>query len=106
MAVRIRLSRAGRKGVPVFRLVVVDSRVKRDGKVLANLGTYDALNRRVVQFHEELLSSWVQKGAQLTDSAKKIHKLFKQDGIYIAPARKLVRTPVSIARVEEVEITE
>jgi small subunit ribosomal protein S16 len=95
MAVRIRLSRAGRKGVPFFRLVAVDSRVKRDGKVLANLGTYDALNGRVIQFHEDLYAQWVSKGAQITDSAKKIHLLFKKSGIYTAPVKQRVRKTVS-----------
>lgn len=83
MAVKIRLSRAGRKGIPMYRLVAADSRVKRDGKILANVGTYDALNGRVVQFHEDIYTAWVQKGAQVTDSAKKIHKLFKKNGIYV-----------------------
>jgi small subunit ribosomal protein S16 len=95
MAVRIRLSRAGRKGVPFFRLVAVDSRVKRDGKVLANLGTYDALNGRVIQFHEDLYTQWISKGAQLTDSAKKIHLLFKKNGIYVAPVKQRVRKTMS-----------
>jgi small subunit ribosomal protein S16 len=95
MAVRIRLSRAGRKSVPMYRLIAVDSRAKRDGKVLANLGTYDALKGRIVQFHEELLTSWVQKGAQLTDSASKLYKLFKKNGIYVAPIIQRVRKTVS-----------
>lgn len=106
MAVHIRLSRAGRKGVPVYRLVAVDSRVKRDGKVLANLGTYDALNGRVIQFHDDLLNSWVQKGALLTDSAKKVHKLFKKNGIYIAPAKKVSHSRVVSAITEEAQIAE
>lgn len=105
MAVRIRLTRAGRTGVPMYRLVAVDSRVKRDGKVLANLGTYDALHGRVIQFHDELLTSWLQKGALLTDSAKKIHKLFKKNGIYIAPERKVVRRMVS-TKVDEAQVAE
>ena len=106
MAVHIRLSRAGRKGVPVYRLVAVDSRVKRDGKVLANLGTYDALNGRIIQFHDDLLNSWVQKGALLTDSAKKVHKLFKKNGIYIAPAKKVSHSRVASAITEEAQIAE
>jgi small subunit ribosomal protein S16 len=86
MAVHIRLSRAGRKDVPFFRIVVVDSRVKRDGKVLANIGTYDALKGRIVQFHDDICTEWISKGAQFTDSARKIHRLFKKEGIYTAPS--------------------
>lgn len=103
MAVHIRLSRAGRKGIPVYRLVAVDSRVKRDGKVLANLGTYDALNGRIIQFHDELLNSWVQKGALLTDSAKKVHKLFKKNGVYIAPVKKNVSNSIVSTKKEEAQ---
>ncbi|RTL05925.1 30S ribosomal protein S16 [Candidatus Dependentiae bacterium] len=103
MAVHIRLSRAGRKGIPMYRLVAVDSRVKRDGKVLANLGTYDALNGRILQFHDELLNAWVQKGALLTDSAKKVHKLYKKDGIYTAPVKKIVINTIVSTTKEEAQ---
>jgi small subunit ribosomal protein S16 len=87
MAVRIRLSRVGKKHVPFFCVVAVDSRVKRDGKILADIGTYDVLNGRIVTFHEDRYNEWVAKGALPTDSAKKIHNLFKKTGIYVAPAK-------------------
>jgi small subunit ribosomal protein S16 len=90
MSVHIRLSRIGKKHVPFFRVVAVDSRVKRDGKVLDNLGTYDGLNGRVVQFHEDLLNKWVSVGALLTDSAAKVVKLYKKNGIYVAPVKAVV----------------
>ena len=79
MAVRIRLSRIGKKHIPFFRVVAVDSRRKRDGAVLANIGTYDALNSKVIKFHEELYQEWISKGALPTDSAKKIYQLFKKE---------------------------
>ena len=71
MAVKIRLSRVGRKHVPFFRIVAVDSRAKRDGKCLSIIGTYDVLKNKIVQFSEEVYNDWVSKGAQPTDSAKK-----------------------------------
>ena len=88
MAVRIRLSRIGKKHVPFFRVVAVDSRKKRDGEVLANIGTYDVINRRIVQFHEEIYNEWLSKGALPSDSARKIHRLYKKEGIVVPPVRK------------------
>lgn len=101
MAVRIRLSRIGKKHVPFFRLVAVDSRKKRDGQVLANIGTYDVLNRRIVQFHEDIYNEWLSKGALPTDSARKMHNLYKKTGLYIAPARQSVARPERVDEVSE-----
>jgi small subunit ribosomal protein S16 len=90
MAVRIRLSRIGKKHVPFFRVVAIDSRKKRDGQVLANIGTYDVLNRRIVQFHEEIYNDWLSKGALPSDSARKIHRLYKKEGIVVPEPRQIV----------------
>ena len=78
MAVRIRLSRAGKKKVPFHRIVVVDGRDKRDGASLETLGTYDGLNTTVVNFDEAGYLAWINKGAQPTDTAKKVYKLYKK----------------------------
>lgn len=78
MAVKIRLSRVGKKHVPFYRIVAVDSRKKRDGECLENLGTYDAHNHTLVQFHAERIAYWVSKGAVMTDSVRKINRLHKK----------------------------
>ena len=78
MAVKIRLSRIGKKHVPFFRIIAIDSRKKRDGAYLENLGTYDVLNNTFVQFHEERINDWVAKGAVVTDSVKKLQRTYKQ----------------------------
>ena len=41
MAVKIRLTRLGKKKAPFYRIVVADSRNKRDGRVIEEIGTYD-----------------------------------------------------------------
>ena len=41
MAVKIRLRRMGQKKAPFYRIVVADSRCKRDGRCIAEIGTYD-----------------------------------------------------------------
>jgi small subunit ribosomal protein S16 len=83
MAVKIRLARIGKKHCPFYRLVAVDSRQKRDGAFLDNLGTYDVVNSRVVRFEEELYNAWLGKGAQVTPSAEKIHRMYKKDGLFM-----------------------
>jgi small subunit ribosomal protein S16 len=88
MAVKIRLSRIGTINRPFYRLVATDARNKRDGEVLANVGTFDPINGEVVQFHEEIYNAWLAKGAIATDSAKKVYRLYKKAG------KKAVSTPV------------
>ena len=78
MAVTLRLSRIGKKHVPFFRIVAVDSRKKRDGECLAVLGTYDVLKTKLVNFDEQGIQAWIDKGARVSDSVKKIIKLNKQ----------------------------
>jgi small subunit ribosomal protein S16 len=80
MAVKIRLSRIGTTNRPFYRIIAVDSRSKRDGAVLANVGTYDPLNGSVITFCEDIYQAWLSKGAIATDSAKKIYNVFKKAG--------------------------
>lgn len=82
MAVKIRLSRIGKKKVPFFRIVAIDSRRKRDGAFLDNIGTYDVLKGSVVTFHEDLYLSWIAKGAVVTDSAKKVYRLYRANSAH------------------------
>ncbi|MEJ7621100.1 MAG: 30S ribosomal protein S16 [Aquificaceae bacterium] len=74
MALRIRVSRYGRKHHPIYRLVVADARAPRDGKVVDVIATYDPINKRLIEVKEEKLKEWLQKGAELTDRAKAILK--------------------------------
>ena len=75
MAVRIRFSRIGKKKMPVYRIVAVDGRKKRDGAVLENLGTYNPISHEIVQFRTERINAWVEKGAVISDAVKKVYKL-------------------------------
>lgn len=79
MPVKIRLSRVGKKHTPFYRVVAVDSRKKRDGASLAIIGTYDPLKTSIIKFDEETYTNWIKKGAQPTDSAKKVYRLFKKN---------------------------
>lgn len=77
MAVRLRLSRVGRKGLPFYRIVAIDSRKARDGEALDILGTYNALNGEILNFNINKIDSWVKKGAQMLDNVKRLYKKAK-----------------------------
>lgn len=73
MAVRIRLKRMGAKKRPFYRLVVADARSARDGRVIESLGHYDPLAEpSVIKVDEEKAISWLNKGAQPSDAARRL----------------------------------
>ena len=79
MAVKIRLKRMGKKAVPFYRLVVVDSRWRRDGKSIADVGWYDPCKQPAQKsFKEEEIYKWLESGAQLSETVK---SMLKKEGI-------------------------
>ena len=73
MAVRIRLTRKGRKKEPFYRIVVADSVAPRDGKFLDILGTYDPMqNPAAVTIDNEKLDAWVKRGAKPTETVESL----------------------------------
>lgn len=79
MAVKIRLKRMGQKKAPFYRIVVADSRSPRDGRFIAEVGTYDpTVEPSAVKVDEEEAKKWLATGAQPTDT---VARLFKQAGI-------------------------
>lgn len=79
MAVKIRLRRMGKKRAPFYRIVVADSRTKRDGVAIAEIGTYDPnVEPAAVQVNEEEAKKWLANGAQPTEV---VARLFKNAGI-------------------------
>ena len=79
MAVKIRLTRMGKKKNPLYRIVVADSRNARDGKVIDEIGTYDPnTDPSTFKIDEEKAKKWLQNGAQPTEV---VGKLFKLAGI-------------------------
>jgi len=73
MATRIRLQRHGKKGKAFFHLVAADSRAKRDGKFIEKLGTYNPVaNPAVIDINFENTLAWVQKGAEMSETARAI----------------------------------
>ncbi|MDO4519196.1 MAG: 30S ribosomal protein S16 [Eubacteriales bacterium] len=76
MAVKIRLRRMGQKKAPFYRIIVADSRSKRDGRCIAEIGTYDpSAEPSVFNVDEEAAKTWLANGAQPTDTVAKLLKI-------------------------------
>lgn len=68
MSVRIRLARTGKRHQPSYRIIVADSRAKRDGRFIEILGQYNPLaNPAQANYSEERLKYWLSQGAQMSD---------------------------------------
>ena len=71
--VKIRLTRLGSHKKPFYRVIVTDSRTRRDGPFIEILGTYDPLKEpSEIKLDLEKAKSWLQKGARPTDTARKL----------------------------------
>ena len=75
MAVKIRLRRMGQKKAPFYRIIVADSRSPRDGKFIAEIGTYDPnVEPAAVKVDEEEAKKWLANGAQPTEVVSRLFK--------------------------------
>jgi small subunit ribosomal protein S16 len=75
MAVHIRLSRAGAKKRPFYRLVVADHRAPRGGRFLENIGTYDpSKNPGLFVVDRARLDFWTGLGAQTSETVTRLIK--------------------------------
>jgi small subunit ribosomal protein S16 len=73
--VALRLTRKGSKDRPYYKIVAVDSRKRRDGRYIEQLGTYDPLEEGVnYSLDLERVDSWIGKGAQPSVTVNSIIK--------------------------------
>jgi len=94
----IRLTRAGAKNRPFFRMVAADSRRQRDGRFLEILGHYNPLTQPFeLVIHKAKVEAWLAKGAQPSEQAA---SLLKRVGISLHPpkAAKTASAEVTAAR--------
>ena len=76
MAVKIRLRRMGQKKAPFYRIIVADSRSPRDGRFIAEIGTYDPnTDPSTFKINEEEAKKWLANGAQPTEVVNKLFKV-------------------------------
>ncbi len=76
MAVKIRLKRMGKIRAPFYRVVVADSRTKRDGRAIEEIGIYHPTeNPSVIKIDSERAQYWLGVGAQPTEQVLALLKL-------------------------------
>jgi small subunit ribosomal protein S16 len=75
MATRIRLARVGSKKNPIYRVVVADARSPRDGRFIEIVGRYNPqTSPSTIDLDGDKIRDWVSKGAQPSDSVKRLMK--------------------------------
>ncbi|MEM6298770.1 MAG: 30S ribosomal protein S16 [Bacteroidota bacterium] len=75
MAVRIRLARRGRKKLPLYDVVVADSRAPRDGRFIEKIGSYNPhTSPATIKLDEDRALTWVMNGAQPSDTVRQMLK--------------------------------
>ena len=80
MAVRLRLTRVGKKKQPTYRIVAADARSPRDGKYLEIVGTYDPRREpSAITVDNEKAIEWLKKGAL---PSERVEKLLKVSGAW------------------------
>ena len=76
MAVKIRLKRMGKIRAPFYRVVVMDSRTKRDGRAIEEIGKYHPTEEpSVIQIDSERAQYWLTNGAQPTEAVEALLKV-------------------------------
>ena len=75
MAVKIRLTRMGKKKNPFYRIVVADERTRRDGAPIEEIGYYDPMtNPATVKIDADKANKWLANGAQPTETVRSLLK--------------------------------
>ncbi len=79
MATKIRLKRIGRRNRPFYRVVVMDSRNRRDGAAIEELGWFNPIEAdKSYKLEEDRFLHWLKEGAQPSEAA---HGLMKRSGL-------------------------
>ena len=90
MAVKMRLIRIGKTRQPVYRVVVMDGRSPRDGRYLDQVGRYDPRQEpSLIEIDNDKAVAWMQKGAQPTDTVKKLLEISGAMSRYKVAAGKI-----------------
>ncbi|CAQ00875.1 30S ribosomal protein S16 [Clavibacter sepedonicus] len=104
MAVKIRLKRLGKIRAPYYRIVVADSRAKRDGRVIEEIGKYHPTEEpSFIEVQSERAQYWLSVGAQPTEQVEALLKLtgdwgrFKGDKDAVSTVRTREAKPAYVA---------
>ena len=100
MAVKIRLKRMGKIRAPYYRVVVADSRTKRDGRSIEEIGKYHPTEEpSVIEINSERAQYWLGVGAQPSPQVEALLKLTGDWGIF-----KGDKNAVSTVKVKEPKV--
>lgn len=92
MAVKIRLKRMGKIRTPFYRVVVMDSRTKRDGRAIEEIGKYHPTQEpSLIEIDMERATYWLGQGAQPTDAVAALLKKYEEGSVRTAepkPSKK------------------
>ncbi|KAA9134987.1 30S ribosomal protein S16 [Microbacterium caowuchunii] len=96
MAVKIRLKRLGKIRAPYYRIVVADSRTKRDGRVIEEIGKYHPTeNPSFIEVDSDRAQYWLGVGAQPTEQVRALLKLTGDWGRYKGDANAVSTVKVA-----------
>ncbi len=77
--VKIRLFRTGTTKRPMYRIVAIDQRKRRQGRTLEQLGTYDPVRGGAVTLRDDALQKWLAKGARPSDTVAALLRRHKRN---------------------------
>jgi small subunit ribosomal protein S16 len=108
VAVRIRMKKMGRKHRPYFRIVAIDARQPRDGRVIEELGSYDPMVKDTdarVHFKPDRVKYWMSVGAQPSENVavflrKYMKKMEEQAAAAATPVANAPGSPPPAAEAE------
>ena len=96
---KIRLTRAGRKKIPFYRVVVADARMPRDGRFIEVIGHYDPKKEpSLIKIDEEKARFYLAKGAQPTQAVANLLKIVgvgRKPQVTAEKAEKVAKKPVA-----------
>jgi small subunit ribosomal protein S16 len=96
VAVKIRLKRLGKIRAPYYRIVVADSRTKRDGRVIEEIGKYHPTeNPSFIEVDSDRAQYWLGVGAQPTEQVRALLKLTGDWGRYKGDANAVSTVKVA-----------
>ena len=84
MAVKIRLKRMGKIRAPFYRVVVMDSRTKRDGRAIEEIGKYHPTEEpSLIDIDMDRASYWLSQGAQPTEAVAALLKKYEEGTVRV-----------------------
>lgn len=105
MSIKIRLAKIGKKNAPAYKVVVAETRSKRNGKFLDILGDFNPTGIGKPVIDKVKLDAWVQKGALITDSVKEMLAGNYKYTKYNPKAEKEIASPPEADRDDESIVT-